>query len=105
MTDTGRRLRRVSRIVIFTRLTAAPGTRAALRDALEQLAVSTRAEPGNEVFVIHEARDEPDVILGYEVFRDDEALTAHRASEAVAQARAQLDDLLAEPPVITYALD
>jgi quinol monooxygenase YgiN len=95
----------VGRIVIFTRLTAAPGKRAALRDALDRLAVSTRAEPGNEVFVIHEARDEPDVMLGYEVFRDEDALTAHRATDAVAQARAQLDDLLVEPPVITYALD
>jgi len=95
----------VSRIVIFTRLTAAPGKRAALRDALEQLAVSTRAEPGNEVFVVHEARDEPDVLLGYEVFSDDDAVTAHRATDAVATARAALDDLLAEPPVITYALD
>jgi quinol monooxygenase YgiN len=95
----------VSRIVIFTRLTAAPGKRAALRDVLDQLAVSTRAEPGNEMFGIHEARDEPDVMLGYEVFRDDEALAAHRATEAVAQARERLDDLLAEPPVITYALD
>jgi quinol monooxygenase YgiN len=95
----------VSRVVIFTRLTAAPGKRAALRDALDQLAVSTRAEPGNDVFVVHEARDEPDVMLGYEVFRDDEALTAHRATDAVAQARERLDDLLAEPPVITYALD
>jgi quinol monooxygenase YgiN len=95
----------VGRIVIFTRLTASPGQRAALRDALDQLAVSTRAEPGNEVFVVHEARDEPDVMLGYEVFRDDDALAAHRATDAVAQARAQLDDLLAEPPVITYAFD
>lgn len=95
----------MSRVVIFTRLTAAPGKRDALRDALDQLAVATRAEPGNEVFVVHPARDEPDVILGYEVFRDDDAVTAHRATEAVARARAQLDDLLAAPPVITYALD
>jgi len=95
----------VSRIVIFTRLTAAPGKRAGMRDALDQLAVSTRGEPGNEVFVVHEARDEPDVLLGYEVFRDEDALTAHRATEAVAQARERLDDLLAEPPVITYATD
>ena len=95
----------MGRIIIFTRLTAASGKRAALRDALDELAVSTRSEPGNEMFVVHEARDEPDVLLGYEVFRDEEAVTAHRATDAVAQARMRLDDLLAEPPVITYALD
>ena len=94
----------VGRVVIFTRLLARPGRREELLAALDQLAEATRAEPGNEMFVIHAARDEPDVVLGYEVFRDDDAVAAHRATDAVAQARERLDELLAEPPVITYAL-
>jgi autoinducer 2-degrading protein len=94
----------VDRIVIFTRLTARPGMRDELGVVLEELARSTRAEPGCEAFSVHPARDEPDVILGYEVFRDDEALTEHRATKGVAIARERLDELLAEPPVISYAL-
>ena len=95
----------MARIIIFTRLRAKPGRRDALSAALDELARSTRAEPGCEVFAVHAARDEPDVILGYEVFRDEDAVTAHRATDAVAIARERLDELLVEPPTITYALD
>jgi quinol monooxygenase YgiN len=91
-------------VAIFTRLTAKPGRRQELLDVLEELAVSTRAEPGNEQFVVHAARDEPDVVLGYERFTDDAAIEAHRATDAVRVAREQLDELLTEPPEIVYGL-
>jgi len=91
-------------VAIFTRLTAKPGRCQELLDALEELAVSTRAEPGNEQFVVHAARDEPDVVLGYERFADDAAVEAHRATDAVRVARERLDDLLTEPPEIVYGL-
>jgi quinol monooxygenase YgiN len=90
-------------VVIFTRLTATSGRGAELLAVLEELAVATRAEPGNETFVVHAARDLPDVVLGYEVFVDDEALAAHRATDAVRLAQERLADVLAEPPVIEYA--
>jgi len=90
-------------VVIFTRLTAAPGRGNELLAILEALAVATRAEPGNDMFVVHAARDEPDVVLGYEVFTDDDALTAHRATDAVRVAQEQLTDVLAEPPEVVYA--
>ena len=95
----------MARTIIFTRLVARPGNLDELLAALDELAVATRAEPGCEMFVVHPARDKADVVLGYEVFSDEEALTAHRATDAVAHARAQLAELLAEPPNITYALD
>jgi quinol monooxygenase YgiN len=95
----------VARVVIFTRLVAREGRFDELRAALAELTMSSRAEPGCEVFAVHAARDEADVLLGYEVFRDDAALAEHRASEAVARARERLDGLLVEPPTISYALD
>lgn len=91
-------------VVIFTRLTAKPGRRDELLAVLDELAVSTRAEPGNEEFLTHGSRDEPNVVLGYERFVDEAAVEAHRATDAVRIAREKLDDLLAEPPEITYAL-
>lgn len=91
-------------VVIFTRLVATPGRGDELLAILDDLAVATRAEPGNEVFVVHAARDEPDVVLGYEVFVDDDALTTHRATDAVRVAQERLPDVLAEPPTITYAV-
>jgi quinol monooxygenase YgiN len=95
----------MARTVIFTRLVARAGKLDELRKVLDDLAVATRAEPGCEQFVVHAARDESGVLLGYEVFADDDALAAHRATDAVAEARARLDELLDEPPTITYALD
>jgi quinol monooxygenase YgiN len=92
-------------VAIFTRLTAKPGRRNELLEVLHELAVSTRAEPGNEQFVVHAARDEPDVVLGYEVFASDDAIDAHRETDAVRVARERLDDLLTAPPEITYAVD
>jgi len=89
--------------VIFTRLTAQPGRRDDLVAALEELGAATRDEPGSEIFVLHPARDEPDVVLGYEVFADDEALAAHRASEHVAAIGPKLQALLVTPPEISYA--
>ena len=92
-------------IAIFTRLHAKPGRRSDLLAVLDELARSTRAEPGNEEFVTHAARDNDDLVLGYERFIDEAAIEAHRATEAVARARAQLDELLTEPPEIVYASD
>ena len=92
-------------VVIFTRLTAKPGRRDELLSVLEELGVSTRAEPGCSVFVTHAARDDANVVLGYEVFDDDDAVTAHRSTDAVRVARDRLDDLLREAPHIEYALD
>jgi quinol monooxygenase YgiN len=95
----------LARVIIFTRLIAHEGRLAELREVLDELTVATRAEPGCEAFAVHAACDEPDVLLGYEVFRDDAALAEHRATEAVARARARLDGLLVAPPTITYASD
>jgi quinol monooxygenase YgiN len=92
-------------VVIFTRLTAKPGRRDELLAVLDELSASTRAEPGNEMFVVHPARDVPDVVLGYEVFADDQAVADHRATDAVRRARERLPDLLIGDPVIDYALD
>jgi quinol monooxygenase YgiN len=44
------------------------------------------------------------VVLGYELFADDAAVEAHRATDAVRVARERLDDLLTEPPEIVYGL-
>jgi quinol monooxygenase YgiN len=92
-------------VVIFTRLTAKPGRREELLAVLNELGAATNAEPGCQRFVVHPARDEPDLVLGYEVFDDDNAVVAHRATDAVRVAQERLPDLLAVPPEIAYALD
>jgi len=90
-------------VVIFTRLVARPGRRDELIGILDDLAVATRAEPGNRAFEVHRARDDVDTVLGYEVFVDDDAIVAHRATDAVRVAQERLADVLAAPPEIRYA--
>lgn len=94
----------MARVVIFTKLTAQPGAREELLEELDHFGATVRAEPGNEAFVVHSARDLPDVVLGYEVFRDETALAEHRASDETAAMTARLPALLAAPPEITYAI-
>ena len=94
----------MGRIVIFTRLAAAPGRRAELIAAFAPLHDAVGGEPGTAVFAMHAAADEPDVLLGYEVYDDEAALARHRDSDAVRHLVARLDGLLARPPEITYAV-
>lgn len=90
-------------IAIFTRLTARPGRRAELIAAFTPLLEAVAREPGTEVFVMHTARDETDVVLFYEAYRDEAALATHRESEAVRSIVPLLGALLVAPPEIIYA--
>lgn len=92
----------MARIVIHARLQAAPGRRADVAAAMAPLFDQASTEPGTEVFAMHEARDDPDVLVFYEVYRDADALAAHQAGPAVRAAVGALDGLLARPPDITY---
>jgi quinol monooxygenase YgiN len=92
----------VPRIIIITRLVAAPGRRDDLLAAFDGLHAAVAAEPGTEVFTMHTARDDVDVVMFHEVYRDEAALAAHRESAAVRNLVGRLGDLLAGPPEITY---
>jgi quinol monooxygenase YgiN len=90
-------------IAIFTRLTARPGRREDLPGAFAPLLEAVADEPGTETFTMHAARDDADVVLFYELYRDEAALAAHRESDAVRAVVPQLSDLLVAPPEVTYA--
>jgi quinol monooxygenase YgiN len=93
----------VSEIVIFSRLQAQPGRGAELAAAFDDLNDAVTREPGTITFSMHVARDDPDTILFYEVYADDDALAAHRESDAVRDVVRRLDGLLTGPAEITYA--
>jgi quinol monooxygenase YgiN len=93
----------VAPIAVFTRLEATPGRREELQAAFESLHEAVTLEPSTAVFAMHEATEEPDVVLFYELYDDDRALAIHRDSPAVRDVVAQLGGLLARPPEVTYA--
>lgn len=93
-----------SAIVIFSRLRARHGERDRLVAVLAPLVAAASAEPRTEQFDLHLARDDVDEVWLYERFTDDSALAAHRDGPAVRDVVAQLGQILAEPPTITYAV-
>jgi quinol monooxygenase YgiN len=76
---------------------AHPGRRAELLDLLRELVDAAASdEPGTLVYVMHEAVDDPDVVVSYELFADDAALVAHRDSPAVTSVMPRLNELVAD---------
>ncbi len=76
---------------------AHPGRRAALLELLRELVDAAAVdEPGTLVYVMHEAADDPDTVVSYELFADEAALDAHKASAAVAAVMPRLGPLVAE---------
>jgi quinol monooxygenase YgiN len=49
-------------------------------EMLRQLADASRQEPGCVSYIPHQLQDDPDTVLIYEQYRDDQALAAHRDS-------------------------
>ena len=76
---------------------AHPGRRAELLDLLRELVDAAAAdEPGTLVYVMHEASDDPDVVVSYELFADEAALEVHKASPAVGAVMPRLGAVVAE---------
>ena len=55
-----------------------PEDRAEMAEALRILAVESRREPGCVSYIPHHSEEDPDTIVIYEQYRDEEALAAHR---------------------------
>jgi quinol monooxygenase YgiN len=64
----------------IVRFRFAPEDRAELEEILRNLAEASRREPGCVTFVPHQLQEDPNTVLIYEQYRDDEALAAHRDS-------------------------
>jgi (4S)-4-hydroxy-5-phosphonooxypentane-2,3-dione isomerase len=76
---------------------AQPGRRAELLELLRELVdAADSGEPGTLVYVMHEAADDPDTVVSYELFADEAALEAHKASPVVAAVMPRLGPLVAE---------
>ncbi len=54
--------------------------RADVAESLRQLAEASRKEPGCVSYIPHHLEADPDTVIIYEQYRDEEALAAHRAT-------------------------
>ncbi|MGA9148217.1 MAG: antibiotic biosynthesis monooxygenase family protein [Candidatus Nanopelagicales bacterium] len=86
------------RVGLFVRLSANPGGRTGLLDALHRYADRLALEPNTEAFVIALDPDDEDVVWLYEWFTDEAGLEAHRLSEPFVELVTEIPELLASPP-------
>ena len=90
-------------IVIFATLRTLPGRRDDLTRSLDAIRAEAESEPGTLVFAVHNARDDENVVLCYEVYRDEAAIAAHRDGRALLALMDSIGDLIDSPPELHYA--
>ena len=85
---------------MLVRLQAKPGGRAALLEVLNSYVDGLDEEPGTEFFMLSIDPEDQDIVWLYEIFTDDAAQEAHRASQGFAVLMGAMPDLLAQAPGI-----
>jgi quinol monooxygenase YgiN len=68
-------------VSFVVRLRFAPEDRAEIAEVLRVLVAASRREPGCVSYIAHHVEGDPDTIVIYEQYRDEDALTAHQESE------------------------
>jgi len=86
---------------VLATLVSPEGRRDDVLAALADLrAAATEHEPGTLLFMINEHRDEPGTFSVFETYADQDAVDAHRGSEAMARFRVALTDLGLRPTLV-----
>lgn len=83
---------------LLAKITAQPGKRAELVEALRSMVSTAEAEPGTVQYVLHTDDRDEDVVWFYERYADAAALDAHATSEAMKQLGASVRELAAARP-------
>ncbi len=89
------------KITVVARFKAAAGKAEDLKKALLLLIEPSRKDEGCINYDLHQAIEDPSVFIFYENWRSKELLGIHSAKPHVLKFRAQVKDLLAEPPELT----
>lgn len=84
-------------IALFASLTAHPAHRAALEQALRQMVEASRREPGNLRYDLFVRDDDAATFDLFELYADEAAVAAHRASAHYQALGEQIGDWLAAP--------
>lgn len=96
-----RYLRRMSKISLIAKLTAAEGKSAELEAALHGVVEAAAEEDGLEVYSAHAADGEPGVYFFFELYRDQAAVDTHGTGERMRAAMGAFGGLLGGRPEIT----
>jgi quinol monooxygenase YgiN len=84
------------RLAFVTKIVAKPGQREALKRLNEGMCAQSRSEPGTLVYVMSQARENPDEFWYFDVYADQAAFDEHCASAVYRDMIAKLGGLAAE---------
>jgi (4S)-4-hydroxy-5-phosphonooxypentane-2,3-dione isomerase len=85
---------------MLVRLTSEDGKRAALLDMLNTYTDGLAEEPGTEMFMVSLDPEDPNIVWLFEIFTDEDAENAHRASSGFAMLMELMPPLLDGPPAV-----
>jgi len=91
----------MSKVAVLAKMTAKEGQGPALAQLMqEKLVPAVEKEEGTEIYSMHHDAGNADVIWFFELYRDNDALTAHSGSEAMKSVGPELGPMLAGRPEI-----
>lgn len=90
----------MSKVSFLAKLTAKEGKGDELVAAFGPIFDQVAKEPGTLLYVLNRAKDNPDVFWFTELYTDADALAAHGASEAMAQAATAFGSLIADSELV-----
>ena len=90
----------MARIAIVARVTVKQGRAGEYLAAFARLLAQAEREPGTLLYAVNRSNDDPHVFWTTEVYADDAAFAAHRASDAHAAATPVFSELIAAADVL-----
>ena len=88
------------RRTLLVRIVAKSGMRPAVLELLNTYTDGLGEEPGTEMFVVSLDPENEDTVWLYEMFRDEDAMEEHRASNGFHALMASLPNYLESPPAV-----
>ncbi len=93
-----------SKYAVYVRLNARQGKGGEVIEAFDSLYHGPLdEEPGTEIHILHQVKDDPDTLFFYELYTDEEANKAHAASSALAECLPKLAGLLKDRGELVFA--
>ncbi|MCO1660255.1 putative quinol monooxygenase [Pseudonocardia humida] len=89
------------KVAVLARIPAQPGKRDALVEALQAAIDNANTEAGTLLYILHTDPKDPDAVLFYELYADQDALTAHGSSDRFKEIGATLREFAAGRPELT----
>ena len=87
-----------SKVAVFARIPAQPGKRDELVKAMQAAIDNANKEEGTLVYILHTDDKEPDAVFFYEIYSDQDALTAHGTSDFMKEFGKSMRDLAGGRP-------